>query len=242
MKNQIIKKAREIFKDLEFVEDSHTYTVKGKVLPSTSSMIKQYYESFDANKVAFFVARKRGIKKEEVLKEWQENNKKATDYGTLVHKYAEDYCLGKACEETPQSVIKFWKELPGYYELLFVELQMYSKEYLYAGTTDFVLLDTRDNSIVIGDYKTNKDLFKYYNNMLKPFELMQDSSYNKYQIQLSYYQILLEQLGFKISDRMLVWLKGDDYEIYHPDDVTNLLKIYENEKRRDNTTSPKHLF
>ena len=71
MKNQIIKKAREIFKDLEFVEDSHTYTVKGKVLPSTSSMIKQFYKPFDADRVAFFVARKRGITKEEVLKEWQ---------------------------------------------------------------------------------------------------------------------------------------------------------------------------
>ena len=50
MKNQIIKKAREIFKDLEFVEDSHTYTVKGKVLPSTSSMIKQFYK--DSKKVS----------------------------------------------------------------------------------------------------------------------------------------------------------------------------------------------
>ena len=242
MKNKIIKKARETFKDLEFVEDSHTYTVKGKVLPSTSSMIKQFYEPFDAEKISFFVARKRGITREEVLKEWAENNKKATDYGTLVHKYAEDYCLGKVCKETPQSVIKFWKELPGYYELLFVELQMYSDEYKYAGTTDFVLLDTRDNSIVIGDYKTNKDLFKHYNNMLKPFELMEDSSYNKYQIQLSYYQILLEQLGFKISDRMLVWLKGDSYEIYHPNNFTNLLKIYENEKRRNNTKSSEYIF
>lgn len=242
MKSQIINKANELFKDLEFNEEEHKYTVNEEVLPSTSAMIKQFYKPFNADLISGFVAKKRGITKEKVLKEWQENNKKSTDYGTLIHKYAEDYCLGNKHKDTPLSVIKFWNELPEYYELLFVELQMYSNEYKYAGTTDFVLLDTRDNSIVIGDYKTNKDLFKSYNNMLKPFELMKDSSYNKYQIQLSYYQILLEQLGFKISNRMLVWLKDDDYQTHYTTDMTSLLKIYENEKRRYNTEGSEYVF
>ena len=249
MKDKVIEKAKEVYNSLEFDELSHTYKISGEIYPSTSSLIKQFYKPFKANLIAGFVAKKQNKTKEQVLKEWQENNKKATDYGTLVHKYAEDYCLDSQGfkkdiknENIPKSVIKFWEELPKYYELVFVELQMYSDEYKYAGTTDFILLDNRDNSLVIGDYKTNKDLFKSYNNMLKPFELFKDSNYNKYQIQLSYYQILLEQLGFKISNRMLVWLKGDEYEIYYPSDLTNILKIHEHEKSRYNTEGSEHVF
>tara|TARA_Y100000590_G_scaffold35166_1_gene38202 strand:- start:228 stop:956 length:729 start_codon:yes stop_codon:yes gene_type:complete len=242
LKDKVIQKAKEIYNSLEFDELSHTYKINGEIYPSTSALIKQFYEPFKTDLIAGFVAKKYNKTKQQVLKEWQENNKKATDYGTKVHKCAEDYCLGIQSEDIPKSVIKFWDELPEYYELVFVELQMYSNEYKYAGTTDFVLLDTRDNTLVIGDYKTNKDLFKSYNNMLKPFEIFEDSSYNKYQIQLSYYQILLEQLGFKISNRMLVWLRGDDYEIYYPSDLTKILKIHEHEKSRYNTEGSEHVF
>ena len=79
--------------------------------------------------------------------------------------------------------------------------------------------------------------------MLPPFDMLDDSPYNHYQIQLSYYQILLQQLGFRISDRMLVWLKPEGgFEIYNTSDFTNTLKMTFNDNWRSNTKNTEHLF
>ena len=221
MKNGIKVKAKEQFKKLNFVESTHIYTVDDKKIPSTSSLIKQFYEDFDAEKVSFFVAKKNGTTQQQVLDEWQSINEEAIDRGTRVHYFAEDYCKGldvkPTCVQT-QAVVDFWHSLPAYYELVFVELQMYNEDYWYAGTTDFVLLDLRDGSLVLGDYKTNKDLFKSYENMYAPFDMLDNNPFNHYQIQLSYYQILIEQLGYRVSDRMLVWLNPQGgFEIHKTD-------------------------
>ena len=47
------------FRELEFESGSHKYSHKGKYLNSVSSVIKNFTQSFDADKIAFLVARKR---------------------------------------------------------------------------------------------------------------------------------------------------------------------------------------
>jgi hypothetical protein len=67
--------------------------------------------------------------------------------------------------------------------------------------------------------------------MLNPFELLLDNPFNKYQLQLSFYQILLEQIEcIKVSNRKIVWLVGDgEYRLYDVQDYTPiLLEILEN--------------
>lgn len=246
MENGIKVKAKEQFKKLNFVESTHVYTVDGKKIPSTSSLIKQFYKDFDAEKVSYFVAKKNGTTQQQVLDEWQSTNEEAIDRGTRVHYFAEDYCrkldVKPTCIQT-QAVVDFWQSLPAYYELVFVELQMYDENYWYAGTTDFVLLDLRDGSLVLGDYKTNKDLFKSYNYMNPPFDMLEDNNYNHYQIQLSYYQILIEQLGYTVSNRMLVWLNIEGgFEIHNTSDFTKTLKKTFNDNRGSNTKNTKPLF
>ena len=103
---------------------------------------------------------------------------------------------------------------------------MFHHTYDYAGTADIILLDQRDGSLVIADYKTNKNLFKQYKNqkMLAPFSFLDDTPYNHYQLQFSYYQILLEQTGLTVSDRMLIYLKLDGtYKVFHTNDYTEKL-------------------
>ena len=246
MKSKIKKQAKKKFQKLKFKEKTHIYTVDKKEIPSTSSLIKQFYKEFDSDKVSFFVAKKKGVSKQQVLDEWKDINLESIDRGNNVHQFAEDYCNGldvkPTCIQT-HAVVNFWNNLPAYYELVFVELQMCDEQFWYAGTTDFVLLDNRDGSLVIGDYKTNKDIFKSYNMMLHPFDLLEDCPYNHYQIQFSYYQILLEQLGYKISNRLLVWLKHEGgYETYNTSNFTNILKMTFNDKWRNNTENTKHVF
>ena len=86
----------------------------------------------------------------------------------------------------------------------------------YAGTMDILLAYRVNGEIVyaIHDYKTNKDLYNSYTRdnhmmMLPPFDDMYEEAFSHYTIQLSMYQIMLMQLGIKVVDRVLIWLKDD---------------------------------
>ena len=68
-----------------------------------------------------------------------------------------------------------------------------------------------------------KDLFKNFRDqkLYYPFAHMLDTPFNKYQLQLSYYQLMLEQVGIPISKRLLLWLHDDaTYDVYQMDDMT----------------------
>lgn len=225
---------KDEFKDLNFKEKGHVYTVGDEEMIPTSTKIKKFYEKFPLYEASLTYAENRGLKQEDVLEAWEKNRIKAAERGTDVHKFAEDYMRsGKKLKlkksdtnfDLKLQVIKFWKEIPDYYSPLSLEQRMYSKKYKYAGTTDFLLLDHRFNSAVIGDYKTNRNIHKNYGNrMYSPFEDLIDSPYNHYQLQLSMYQILLEDIGLEITNRVVVWIKLDSYELYHPEDYTKKLR------------------
>ncbi len=102
---------------------------------------------------------------------------------------------------------------------------MYSSKYFYAGTPDMILFDVVKNYLVIIDYKTNKDLFKNWGYLLEPFDTMECHPYNKYQLQLSYYKIMLEEKGFEVGTTLIIHLKSDgNYIPYETIDLTQELK------------------
>lgn len=229
MIEKIKKEIEGKFSALEFVEDTHTYNVGQLILPSVSSFIKEFHPHFDAETIAHFVAKKEGKTKAQVLKEWKDIADEACENGTRVHLFGEKYMEGwnpiPTCPKE-EAVVKFWKGVPSRYKILIPELQMYHFKYNYAGTADIILYDTQTDTLVIADYKTNKDLFKNHKEqkMLGEFTHLLDSPYNKYQIQLSMYQILLEQTGYKVSKRIIVYLKDDgNYELHFTDDYTKVL-------------------
>ena len=67
------------------------------------------------------------------------------------------------------------------------------------------------SGLVIFDYKTNEDLYKNFRQqkLLWPFNDMLDMSYSFYTLQLGLYQIPLENLGYDIVGRRLIWVKPD---------------------------------
>lgn len=76
-------------------------------------------------------------------------------------------------------------------------------------------------------HNTNKDLFKNFKGqkLTGRFNHLLDTPLNKYQIQLSYYQILLEQTEVEVSHRKVIWLLPDGtYKIYECEDLTQYLK------------------
>ena len=225
----------EYFKDLRFEEIPHTYQVNGVFLSSVSAKIKRFYREFDAVGISERKAKREGTNAEELRAEWQSIADVACNFGTKVHLFGEDYPYDNTLIPSNNhevAITKFWKELPPHLVPVMMEARMYHYTYWYSGTADIILWDTIDESFVIADYKTNKDLFKNFANqkMLAPFDHLLDTPHSHYQLQLSYYQLLLEQLGYRVSKRIIVYLKPDgNYEMYNTDDYTSelekLLKI-----------------
>ena len=225
----IVTNVNNYFKDLKFDETTHTYTKLKKKLTPVSYVLKKFTEEFDSDKMSVLVANKRGITKEEVLKEWEDNKNKACELGTKVHLFGENYCRDRELKPTngyEEAIVKWYSTKPDYIETTFLELQMFSDALGIAGTSDMVFYNTKTGKFKILDYKTNVDLFKNYKGkkMLKPFNNLLDSPYNKYQLQLSLYQILFEQTGYEIESRALVWIKPNGtYEVYKTEDYTKQL-------------------
>lgn len=227
----ILQKITEPFNKLTFEEKRHRYYVEGKPLDkSVSALISKFYEPFDAQQVAPFTAAKEGIPIEQVLANWAAINQESKDRGHRVHAFGEIYQFNRnlrpSCPQE-EAIVKFWKELPEHILPLAAELRMYHFKHLFAGTADIILFDTKTQTYIIADYKTNKDLFKNYKGktMLSPFNHFLDCPLSHYVIQLSYYQILLEQIGIKISKRVIIWLGLDgNYQLFNTEDVTEILK------------------
>lgn len=219
------------FEKLTFNEAEHKYFVEGSPLKcSVSKLIENYYEKFDSEEVSKRVAMNTGKTQEEVLAEWKAINVESTTRGHRVHLfgelYQEDRSLKPSCPQE-EAIVKFWKDLPEHIIPVTAELRMYHFDYRFAGTADILLFNSKDQSYIIADYKTNKDLFKNFNKktMLAPFNNLLDNPLNHYQLQLSYYQILLEQIGIKVSKRVIIWLdlKGN-YTMFDTEDLTTILK------------------
>lgn len=118
-----------------------------------------------------------------------------------------------------EATVDFWNDLPVSFVPIAVENITYNKTLNYSGTFDMLFyydaeLDGKSadkSGFVIFDYKTNKDLYKNFKGkkLLPPFDELLDQSFNLYKLQLSLYQLNLEQIGFKVIGRRLIWLLPD---------------------------------
>lgn len=228
--NELKAKLLDNFEGLNFEEKEHKYFFEGKPIKiSVSGIIKKYVKPFDSAMISFRVAKSKGISQKEVLKDWENQKNIACDKGNDAHLFGELYPFDRSLKpknNMHKAVVAFWNDLPDYIVPVIMELRMFHKKYMFAGTADIILYNTRTGKFIIGDYKTNKDLFKNYKGkkMLGPFSDLLDNPFNKYQLQLSFYQLLLEQAGVEISSRKLIWLMPDGtYQIYNTEDYTAIL-------------------
>lgn len=224
------------FSKLQFNSEQHEYFFNNIKLTPVTSVIEKFIPKFEPQSAARGVGKREGKSIAEVIAGWKKINRIACDLGTAVHDYAEHYATDvyiKNVQPTPpsngfeQGVVDYWNDLPDHMVPVALELRMYSLGLGIAGTLDGLLLDTKAGEYIILDYKTNKDIFKNYNGqmMLYPFHYLLDTPYNHYQLQLSLYQILLENHGYNVSDRVILWVHADGKkDIYHLEDFTEMIK------------------
>jgi len=219
------------FSDLTFEEIHHKYYLNNNPINySVSHLLKHFAKEFDAEAISKQLSQKTGVPQDYYKKDWKSTSQKAKILGTETHLFAEQYLEDRTIKpqtELQKAVVKFWQELPTYIVPILSECKMYHKDYLFAGTSDLILYNTKSNGLIIADYKTNKDLFKNYKGekMYNPFSNLLDNSFNKYQLQLSFYQLLLEQAtSIKVIDRKIIHLKNDsNYIMYSTKDYTKEL-------------------
>lgn len=217
--NSMVKFIQErlntVFSDLIFDSQRHLYFVEGVRYPSVSSKVEGHAEEFDEQKWLAYCSIRDKIPEEKLKFQWRSTNADACELGHRTHDFCEHY-TGVETPRTPQEKagIKFFAEIIKDYYIIAREIRMYTRQYKYAGTADLLLMHRETGKIVLADYKTNKDLFKTFGMLLEPFAYLECCPYNKYQLQLSYYQIMLEDAGIQVDERLLVYLKADgEYEI-----------------------------
>ena len=235
MIEEIRNNIKKVFEDLEFQAKSHIYYLNGRSIPSTSRQIKKHSEPFNSVKWSKIIAKKRGRTPEEIVAEWGRKRDMAAANGTRIHDFAErlwehdDLTPSCSKEEAAKSFIEFVKKDEDL-EFVSCELQMYSDAYQYAGTTDLVLRRKSTGKIIIVDYKTNENLDKTYQKLLAPFDFLDNNPFNKYQLQLSYYQIMFEEkTKMEVEERWIIWLReSGSYEIRKTENFTTHLIDYMN--------------
>lgn len=206
---------RDYFSGIDFQEENHTYTWRNKpIKESVSSVIKNFCEPFQAETVALQMCNQDKALATGLINQWKDTAQQACHKGTNIHLFAEQYFYNRKTQPKTAyevAIAKFYNWLPDYIEPVFSELQMVHQKFLFAGTADIILYNKRNNTYVIADWKTNKDLDKNYKEkkLLQPFDGLLDSPYNKYQLQLSMYQLMFEQCNVKVSERVLLWLRDN---------------------------------
>lgn len=229
LKIRIIRREiKDFFANVKFEEKGHKYLVNGKVIPnSVSTCIKKYEKLKDWDRIAYFVALSKGVTKDSIVKEWKENKDSSLDLGTSTHLFGEKYIFDKRVptKNNYQIAVKnFIDSLPYSVVPIATEISMHHFEYGYNGTLDLLLYDIVSGYFFICDYKTSKDLYYRYKDtlLLYPFNFLPENSFNKYQLQLSYYKLLIEQVpNIKIKSCKVIWVKPNTtYEIINTEDYS----------------------
>lgn len=216
-------KIRESFAGLAFDEESHTYTLNGKQLISTTSYLKRFTDDFNA----FHASEAKGAKMlrlnpkdkrtaQYYRARWKALKDEASIMGTRVHAYAECYPdFDPPMDWREQGVLDFFEWLPKHYIVLFQELRVYDEDTYHAGTIDGLLYNTKTKKLVIYDWKTNgrniNELYKN-KNLRGDFGNLKATSLNKFSIQLSdYANVLTKNTGFDVEERWVIWLRQEPY-------------------------------
>jgi len=252
-KEDVLKKL-ENFNDKKFTfnEKYHTYKYNDEIFISVTTLLKKFSTPFNAD----FFSRKKAIEiidqeqgdlsekniikvQKDVIKDWDIKRDHASNLGTKVHQYIENY-FNKKYNEIPNDLeivdrinkfnILYAKHL---YKLNYIggEIKIFSINKKIAGTIDGLFL--YKGKIIILDYKTNKEWYnddnKKYSYLLNEFNMYYDNEFNKYSIQLSLYSLLLEEIGLNVDSSYLCHLSpNDDSKLYKARNFKNELKEYLN--------------
>lgn len=225
------------FSDIVFDPEPHTYTRKGELYQSVTTMIHSYTQEFDGKTIAERKSNKTGIPAEEYLTTWTINKEYSCVLGTELHFYIETFLKYDrkietitGIEERVQAFHEFWSKYKEILEFVGSEVVLYDEKARLAGTIDCLVKNKKTGAFVVLDWKSNKEI-KYNNewqNMKFPLEHLEDCNFNHYSIQLATYTEILKrnfpEMVFEES-RIVYFPKGGTYKIIRTKDLEAEAKI-----------------
>jgi ATP-dependent exoDNAse (exonuclease V) beta subunit len=214
--------------NITFNEEEHTYVCNDIYYDSVTQIIHKMFPEFNTELVSGRYAKKHGLKQQDVINEWAENNKLACDFGTKVHLYCENLMMGKELpkadnekEKTYFKVAdKFITSLLKLYDIVKCEQIIFSPRLRLAGTVDIIMRKKSDGRLAIFDWKTNRKLEKkseWGESGLRFFSHLSHCNYIHYCIQLNVYRFLLyaeKYYDCKDSPMKLFHITPDGVKIY----------------------------
>lgn len=203
--------------DIKFIQDSHRYVHNGRDLISATNYIKRWIAPFDKERIACAVAKKLGLRAEEVLDYWTDKGEISAAYGSAIHNALEHFEkfqeMGKIFQNHKE--LDYNPALPTHPQMRKIVEDFYKQklregivvpevlvtnvELGFAGYIDRLLI-TGTNTCYVQDYKINIDSDVVDKNIkyLGQFAELPKNKLSKYQLQLSFYARLLELSGWAV--------------------------------------------
>jgi hypothetical protein len=243
----------EIFNDpkFQFYSDSHSYVYLGdsgkpiQIFESVSGFISQFKVPFDSDRISGFVAKKRGVSKQDILNEWAATAKDGTDLGSAMHEWIELFYDGKNPSlPDPINEKKLYDRIINFKHLynqrlnkftsVGQEIRIFSRKWGIAGTLDKLFY--LDPNYYVADWKSNKSFSDNDSSdgqrqrLLPPFDDLWDNSLTKYSLQVSTYRAILEDVaGFKTAGAFMGWIGPDKPKMYKALDLKDRVIDFLNE-------------
>lgn len=233
------------YKALEKLLSPEDWKIEKKSLLKSKKIYKEMLDVYNISELEF------NKTQQDILDEWADENRKSCERGTKIHANFENSFYNLNGDSTLKKFGIGGKfTCKKNYNDLDLEYGVYPEYLIYyenpkiglylAGQID--LLIKSGNTIIIGDYKTNKkiELKSFYNQstrssvkMKYPLTSLDECNFNHYQLQLSTYAWMLQKLNpdFKIERLMLLHIDHDGKETiyeckYLKDEVEKMLKHY----------------
>ena len=195
------------FNQIQFDNDTHTYTLNGNVLTSVTKWVSSFDKPFDTYSVATKMSKNTGKPVNYYTQYWKMIGEEAIVTGNRVHHFAAWYVSGDKCrDEREEAVAQFINDFTeAGWELVATEFIVYDDT--YAGCIDRIMYHPELDKYMLVDFKTtDKDLNESKGKLSNGTP---NTLYNKYSMQLNKYN----ELSGLDAELMIVQITTD-YRTY----------------------------
>jgi hypothetical protein len=224
---------------ITFHEPTHKYYVNGSCQGNISctGFVHEFFGHFDGKAILtkmrkgpnWATSKYVGRTDEEIMAEWSQNGKIASEAGTAMHLAIEQFLHGAPEQIVPAVLetvewkyfMKFWADCGDDLEPYRSEWEVFTdsivpvvgeKKIKLCGSIDMVFRRKSDGAFVIYDWKRSKEIKSDnpFGSGLAPLDHLPDTNYWHYTMQLNVYKWILETYyGIVIADLYLVILHPD---------------------------------
>lgn len=220
-----------LFPEVMFEERSHQYfnRLDGTIYTSCTTIIKRFTPPFPEAIILKKKAEQLGISQIELKTSWRLAADIGKYTGTCCHSFIENLFRNKIIDPTTVVPEEFKQDVSERFNNLRPMLEQFVEDHLHleitlqegvlqmgnlAGQID-MLTKNEDGTYTIWDFKSNRKLNSYSTKFLNELSHMKATDLNKFQLQMSLYQRMLEEINYVIKDRKIVHfcLENESYSI-----------------------------